>query len=38
MYGSLSEDRIHGKGGSDIIDATGGVDEVYSGDGPDAGL
>ena len=38
MYGSRSEDRIYGRGGSDVIDATSGVDEVYGGDGPDAGL
>ena len=25
MYGSRSEDRIYGKGGSDVIDATGGL-------------
>jgi hypothetical protein len=28
MYGSPREDRIYGKGGSDVINATGGVDEV----------
>jgi hypothetical protein len=38
MLGSRSENRNYGKGGSDVIDATGGVDEVYGGDGPDAGL
>jgi Ca2+-binding RTX toxin-like protein len=38
MYGSRSDDRIYGKGRSDVINATGGVDEVYGGDGPDAGL
>ena len=37
MYGSPSDDQIYGKGRSDVINATGGVDEVYGGDGPDAG-
>jgi len=27
MYGSRSEDRIYGKGGSDVINATGRVDD-----------
>ena len=38
MYGSGSEDRIYGKGGADVIDARGEFDEVYGGDGHDAGL
>ena len=38
MYGSVSKDRIYGKGGADAINATGGVDEVYGGDGHDAQL